>query len=171
MDVRAAWLLCLTAGPVAVAAEEPAGPPPPRLGVTVGNATLVDMAQRPRHLAEFTAPVLVLNFWAFWCDTWKKQLPQLVELSRRQDELGFQLVTISVDGQWSDAARRYLGVAPLPFAVRLDGRRALSGPLGIRRVPTVLVLDRERRVTWLHEAYPGNPAVLRAIRAAQRPQR
>lgn len=171
MDWRAVWLLGLSLSPILSAAEEPEGPPPPRLGVTVANATLVDMAQHPRQLAEFAAPVLVLNFWAFWCDTWKHQLPQLIELSRRQEELGFELVAVSVDGQWSDAVREHLGDDPLPFAVLLDGRRALSGPLGLRRVPTVLVLDRERRVTWLHEAYPGNPAVLRAVRAAQRKDR
>jgi peroxiredoxin len=161
-------LACLlTLGQIAVAAEEPQGPPPPRLGVTVPDVTLVDLTQHSRRLAEFAAPVLVVNFWAFWCETWKRQLPQLVELSRRQEELGFQLVAVSVDGQWADAGRQYLRGTPLPFPVLLDGRRVLSSPLGIRRVPTVLVLDRRRRVTWLHEAYPGNPAVLRAIRAAR----
>ncbi len=163
MNVRAAWLVGLMMCAIGNAAEEPEGPPP-RVGVTVPNATLVDLTQRPHDLSEFTAPVLVLNFWAFWCDTWKQQLPQLMELSRRQEELGFRLVAVSVDGQWADAARQRLRDAP--FAVLLDGRQALSGPLGLRRVPTVLVLDRHRRVTWLHEAYPGNPAVLRAIRAA-----
>jgi peroxiredoxin len=136
----------------------------------VPDFVLFDMAQRPRRLTDFTAPVIVLNFWAFWCDTWQRQLPQLEKLARRQDELGFQLLAISVDGQWTGARWQHLGPRPLPFPVLLDARQALSRTLGVRRVPTVMVLDRQRRVTWLHEAYPGNPAVIRAIMKANQPR-
>jgi peroxiredoxin len=135
----------------------------------VPSFTLFDMAQRPRSLAEFREPVLVLNFWAFWCDTWKAQLPQLLKLAQTQEELDFRLLVVSVDGQWSDARWAYLGRQRLPFPVLLDGRCELSRPLGVRRVPTVMVVNAARRVTWVNEAYPGNPAVWRAIRAAHQP--
>jgi len=54
----------------------------------------------------------------------------------------------------------------LPFPVLLDGEKTLANTLGLRRVPTVVILNRGRRVTYVKEAYPGNPVVLRAIRKA-----
>ena len=51
----------------------------------------------------------------------------------------------------------------------LDADRALSDIVGLRRVPTVLVLDQQRRATAVFEAYPGNPAVLQAVRRAAAP--
>ncbi len=121
---------------------------------------------RLHRLPDYTEPALVVNFFAYWCDTWIKQLPQLKELSRQQADLDFRLIGISVDGQWSDPRRKVLRDQKLTFPVLLDGRSELARQIGLRRVPTVLVLDRQRRVTYVHEAYPGNPPVLAAVRKA-----
>jgi peroxiredoxin len=138
--------------------------PAPAVGQQVPAFELFDFSRTLHRLCDYREPVIVLNFWAFWCDTWKAQLPQLVELSRQQEELNFRLLVISVDGQWSDNQRQYLRRQKLPFPVLLDGQRKVGTALGVRRVPTVMVLDRQRRVTWVHEAYPGNPVVLKAMR-------
>lgn len=144
--------------------------PPPAVGGLVEDFGLFDMEGRMRRLGDYREDVIVLNFWAFWCDTWQKQLGQLKELARQQEELGFRLIVVSVDGQWSDMQKAHLrrigAAGELGFPVLLDGQKVLAGRLGLRRVPTVVVLDRERRVRWVHEAYPGNPAVLGAVRKA-----
>jgi peroxiredoxin len=138
----------------------------PAVGQHVPAFELFDLSRIIHRLSDCREPVIVLNFWAFWCDTWKAQLPQLVELSRQQEELNFRLLVISVDGQWSDSQRQYLRQQKLPFAVLLDGQKSVARALGVRRVPTVMVLDEKRRVRWVHEAYPGNPVVLKAVRGA-----
>lgn len=140
--------------------------PPPPTGTVLDSFELFDLGRALHRLSDYTDPVIVLNFWAFWCDTWKAELPQLRELSRQQQDLHFRLLAVSVDGQWSDNQRQVLGTQRLPFPVLLDGQKALANRLGLRRVPTVVMLDRERRVTYVREAYPGNPVVLKAIRKA-----
>ena len=140
--------------------------PAPAVGRIVTDFQLFDLTGHSHALSDYHDPVIVLNFWAFWCDTWRKQLGQLRELATQQETLGFRLVVISVDGQWTDARRQVLRGQNLPFPVLLDADKVVSGRLEIRKVPTVLVLDRERRVQYVHEAYPGNPPVLRAIRRA-----
>jgi thiol-disulfide isomerase/thioredoxin len=166
--LRAAFLaLWLTAAPL-LAGE----PPPPAPGQTVPDFQLFDLQQVSHRLADYREPVLVINFWAFWCETWKAQLPQLRELARLQEELGFRLIVVSVDGRWAEV-RRGGGVSRLGrdpaldwgFPVLLDGQRRLADTLGVRRVPTVMVVAR-RRVVWLRETYPGNTTVLRAVRRA-----
>lgn len=147
----------------AVASDEP---PPPALGQQVPAFELFDLGGEVHRLADTREPVIVLNFWAFWCETWKAQLPQLRALARQQQELNFRLLVVSIDGQWSDNQQQTLREQRLPFPVLLDGQRTLGTALGVRRVPTVMVLGRDRKVRWLHEAYPGNPPVLKAIRRA-----
>ena len=87
-------ILCATA---ALADE----PPPPAVGAQAPEFALFDMHGACRRLSDFHEPVIVINFWAFWCDTWKAQLPQLRELAGQQGDLSFRLLAISVDGQWS----------------------------------------------------------------------
>jgi len=140
--------------------------PPPQPGGQMPTFELFDLQGNRQALAQYREPVIVLNFFAYWCDTWVAQLPQLRELARQQRDLNFRLLAISIDGRWSDVRRKYLGDQKLEFPVLLDSRRGLARQLGLRHVPTVVVLDRQRRVTYVHEAYPGNPPVLRAIRKA-----
>ncbi|MBU0607140.1 MAG: TlpA family protein disulfide reductase [Armatimonadetes bacterium] len=162
--MRKILLLFVLMIPLGATADEDRPAPQPGLQVTAFE--LFDLQGRLQRMADYSEPVLVLNFFAYWCDTWVAQLPQLRELARQQQDLDFRLIAISVDGQWADARHKYLGDEPPPFPVLLDSRQDLAHRLGLRRVPTVMVLDRERRATTVHEAYPGNPAVLAAIRKA-----
>lgn len=127
---------------------------------------LFDLDGKLHRLSDYHEPVLVVNFLAYWCNTWVEQLPQLRELARQQHDLNFRLICISIDGQLTDVRRKYVGDQKLPFPVLLDGRKTLAKQLHLRHVPTVYVLDRERKATYVHEAYPGNPPVLQAIRKA-----
>lgn len=152
----------------AQAAEEDPRPPP-QPGQIVPEFQLFDAQGKLRRLSDCREPVIVINFWAFWCDTWQAQLAQLQELARQQGELNFRLLVVSVDGQWSDMQRAHLKRIQeqgLGFLVLLDGQKALATRLGVRRVPTVFVLDQQRRARYVHEAYPGNLEVLKAIREA-----
>jgi peroxiredoxin len=126
--------------------------------------TLFDSDGRQLRLRDIREPVVVLNFWAFWCDTWIAQLPQLRELASEQESLNFKLLAVSVDGLWSDQLEAVCGQQRLPFPTLIDRRGRLSKQLRLRRIPTVIVLDRERKLTYIHEGHPGNPAILNAVR-------
>jgi len=127
---------------------------------------LFDLEGRKFRLRDVREPVVVLNFFAFWCDTWIAELPQLRELAGEQGQLGFRLLAINVDGKWTDQLDVVCGEDPLPYPVLIDRTSRLSKQLGLRRIPTILILNRERRITAVFEAHPGNPKLLAAIRAA-----
>ena len=140
-------------------------PPPPVCDVPMPDFTLFDLQQRVVCLAEIEEPVVVVNFFAFWCDTWIAELPQLRELVAREDALGFRLISISVDGAWSNQLGEVCGEEPPPWPVLIDRGQSLSTALRLRHVPTILVLDRDRMIRHVFEGYPGNPPLLQAVRA------
>jgi peroxiredoxin len=161
--VTAALALVGWLGPAACAEE---ARPPALVGTRLPAADLEDPSGRRVRLAEVREPVLVLNLFAFWCDTWIAQLPQLRELAAEQEALGFRLLSVSVDGKWAEQLRVICGAEPPPFAVLIDRGSRLTRQLRVRRIPTVIVADRERRITYVGEAYAGNAEVLAAIRRA-----
>jgi peroxiredoxin len=147
-----------------LAAESFASPGGPTVGQALPDFALLDMHDQPVHPAALPEPVLVLNFFAFWCDTWVAELPQLRELATQQQALGFRLVSISIDATRREQSRLVCGGKPLPFPVLLDYDGRLSHALGVRRVPTIVVVDSRRRITWVREGFPGNIRILRAVR-------
>ncbi|MEO6909020.1 MAG: TlpA disulfide reductase family protein, partial [Abditibacteriaceae bacterium] len=110
--------------------------------------------------------VVVLNFFAFWCDTWKDEWPHLLKLSKLHETEKFTIVCASVDGSRQQLFRQLTG-GNAPFPVLMDSRGYASKAFNITHVPTVMVLDKNGVVRYAHSGYPGDKAVLTAVRNAQ----
>ncbi|BDI29588.1 thiol:disulfide interchange protein [Capsulimonas corticalis] len=135
----------------------------PAIGSQAPGFTLADTQGKHVSSADYRGQILVLNFWAFWCDTWKAETPQLRELAPRQDELGFRLVAVSVDGARLPEFQRSAH-GGVPFPVLLDDQKQVSAQYHIAHVPTVVIVDRAGKVRYTARAYPGNYAILAELR-------
>jgi peroxiredoxin len=136
-------------------------------GPTIGDPapafTLPDTQGKTVRLDEFRGKPLLLNFWAFWCDTWKAELPGLKELAARQKDLGFKMVAVSVDGTRVQEFER-LTHGSVPFPVLLDVGGKLSAACNVHHVPTVVVIDAAGIVRYTCVGFPGVDPILHEIR-------
>jgi len=156
-------------GQIPVSLEAPTQPqtPPPEnaalLDLPAPALDLPDLAGRRVRLEDLRGKPVLLNFWAFWCDTWREEMPYLLELAGRQDDLHFRIVAVSVDGarlpEFSPRA-----TAELPFPVLLDIGGTVTRSYQVEHVPTVILLDAEGRVRYSCVAWPGNQVVLNQLR-------
>lgn len=155
-------LILLIALPVfAGEARTPNSPPKP--GASLAGMRVYDLDGRRHNLDEVKTRRVVVIFWAFWCDTWKKALPSVRELAAMGDELDCTVWTVSVDGACTSEIRPLVKAGRITFPVLLDDG-AWQKKLSLRRVPTVMVLDEQRKVIWLRELYPGNVKIEQAVR-------
>jgi len=138
----------------------------PRPGASLRGMRLYDLAGKRHALDDVKSRYVVVIWWAFWCDTWKKALSEVSDLAARQDELHCTVWTVSIDGTYTAEIRPLWQQKKINFPVLLDDGR-WSKKLGLRRVPTVMVLDAKRNVTWLHEAYPGNAKIEQVLRGGK----
>jgi peroxiredoxin len=125
---------------------------------------LPDIYGRQVRLNDYRGQVVVLNFWAFWCDTWKAEMPHLQELIARQEELGFRLVAVTVDGTRLPEFRKRAGSGKPPFPILLDVDGQVSARYKVTHVPTVVIIDRAERIRYTAAGYPGNHVVMRELR-------
>jgi len=87
--------------------------------------------------------VTVFSFCAYWCDTWKTQVPRLVEAQGALKGLPVDIVTISTDGRWSEVAANNGGLT-----LWRDAGGDWSHKAGVDRVPTTVVLDPSGKVVF-----------------------
>ena len=136
-------------------------------GLAVGTEapafTLLDTHGRQVDSQSLRGRTVVLNFWAFWCDTWKAELPHLKELSKHEDDSAFTTVAVSVDGtRYPEFLKLTRG--DLPFPVCLDIGSKVTRAYRVSHVPTVVVIDPSGRIVYSHYGYPGNDIVLSQVR-------
>jgi cytochrome c biogenesis protein CcmG, thiol:disulfide interchange protein DsbE len=122
---------------------------PPLLGKAV-DVTAVDLEGREVRVSRTGAKVAVVDFWATWCAPCREQLPFLQRLADEYRAAGVEVYAIALDEERS-AVEEFLVETPVRFPVLWDeGRGKLAEGLGVTRLPTTLLLDREGVVRAVH---------------------
>ena len=118
--------------------ETPGGTPLPDLQWKLPDGTV-------RTIADHAGQGVVLNLWATWCVPCVAEMPALDALA---NTIGADIVVLPLSSDRGGAAAverfyRERGVAHLP--VLLDPTGAAARALGVRGIPTTLVIDRAGR--------------------------
>jgi peroxiredoxin len=148
-----------------------ARPAMPAVGQPAPEFALPDLEGRRVSPADYRGKVVLLNFFAYWCDTWKDELTRLKALKRQHPELSFEILFVAVDSRERSLAEPLLLREPgIHFPVAVDFKAEISQTYGITTVPTLFVLDREGIISASFQGYPGNRLLARELNRAGGPQ-
>jgi cytochrome c biogenesis protein CcmG/thiol:disulfide interchange protein DsbE len=105
-------------------------------------------------LASLRGKVVLIDFWAQWCEPCKKELPQLDKLSKEYAGKGVVIVAVNIDKQRENAERmvKQLGVS-LP--VLLDASGSVAGSYDPPKMPSSFVVDKKGIVRFVNEGFDG----------------
>jgi len=105
----------------------------------------------------YRGKVVVVNFWAIWCEPCAKEMPDLVSLATAHRKQGLVLLTVNMTGEDSKAgARRFLdrhGVRPPRFQYGGKRLKSFAKALGVSwqgGLPATFVFDRKGALRYSH---------------------
>jgi peroxiredoxin len=121
----------------------------------VYDFSLKDTENKTRNLSEIKGKSLtVIDFWATWCQPCIRSLPRLVELSEAYKDRGVAFVGISVDSPRNlSKVKPFARSMGIRYPVLLDANGALMGELNVTAVPTLLIIDSDYEVLYMHEGF------------------
>jgi thiol-disulfide isomerase/thioredoxin len=130
-----------------------------------------DAEGRERRFDAFRGRGLVVNFWATWCPPCVAEMPALDRAHAALARDGIEVLPLSSDrGGRAQVEPFYARTGLRNLAIWLDPRGAAGRALGIRGLPTTIILDRAGlEVARLEgEAEWDRPEMLAAIRRLAR---
>jgi cytochrome c biogenesis protein CcmG/thiol:disulfide interchange protein DsbE len=117
------------------------------------------------ELASLRNKVVLINFWATWCDPCKRELPRLQKAWQRYR--GRDVVFVGVDAQdFDDGARKAIRKYGMTYPVVYDGAGKVLGRYGGLPLPKTFVLDREGRILAYHLGELDDPDISRLVDGA-----
>jgi len=109
--------------------------------------TLNDIDGKPVSLADFRGRVLVINFWATWCPSCRKEMPSLGRAADWLKKYDAVLIGVNV-GERPKQVKRYLEEEPVDFPILLDPEMKMSTEWDATRLPVTYVVDPEGRIVY-----------------------
>jgi cytochrome c biogenesis protein CcmG/thiol:disulfide interchange protein DsbE len=117
-------------------------PPAPDFALRDARGTAV-------RLADYRGQVVLLSFWATWCQPCRAEIPWFNDFENRYKSRGFAALGVSTDdGGWK-VVRPYLKQERVKYQVLL-GDEAMMRHGEIHSLPETLLIDREGRVVAKH---------------------
>jgi cytochrome c biogenesis protein CcmG, thiol:disulfide interchange protein DsbE len=102
---------------------------------------------KPAHLSDLRGKVVLLNFWASWCQPCVEEVPSLNALQQRIAPLGGTVLGVNVginDAQ--DAYEKFLKDYRIAFPTYRDATQQLAASYGTTAYPETYVIDRKGRL-------------------------
>jgi peroxiredoxin len=125
-------------------------PPVRRIPEDLPPIRLPGLDGRLRGLSDFHGKLLILNFWATWCEPCRREIPLLQTLRRERAKDGLEIVGIALDHR-DDVAQyaRSHGLA-YPLLIGEKGGLEAANALGMDTVlPFSVFADRSGRIITL----------------------
>ena len=116
------------------------GTRPAHIDSTAPDFTVQD-ADRKISLSDLRGKIVVLNFWATWCQPCVEEMPSLVQMQQRMGAKGVTVLAVSVDVDES-AYQRFLKNHKIELLTVRDPDQKSNNLYGTSKFPESYIIDR-----------------------------
>jgi len=106
--------------------------------------TLTDLQRKAWTLQALRGKVVLVNFWATWCDPCRREMPDLETLYRRFKNQGLVVLAISDDD--AGKVKQLIVEKRFTYPVLLDPGRKVTDLFRIEGIPKSFVYDRDGKL-------------------------
>jgi thiol-disulfide isomerase/thioredoxin len=118
-------------------------------GIATPQIELDDVDGKAYRLADFRGKVVLVNFWATWCEPCREEMPSIERLRKSLEGKRFAVLAVNV-GEGPNAVREFTKKVPLGATILLDRDISTSRAWGARLLPATFIVGPDGAVRYLH---------------------
>jgi thiol-disulfide isomerase/thioredoxin len=107
----------------------------------------MDIAGKPFDLESRRGRVVVVNFWATWCEPCRDELPSLERLQKAREGQAFEVVSVNF-GEQPERIRKFLEREFVELPVILDRDKEAAGRWKVGGLPMTFIVDARGQVRY-----------------------
>jgi thiol-disulfide isomerase/thioredoxin len=124
-------------------------------GGAAPEITLKDLNDKDLALADFKGKVVLVNFWATWCEPCKVEIPWLIEMQNTYAEKGFTVYGIAMDEDGKPVVAPFVAKEryevkgqklPMNYPIVIGDEKAAEKFGGLLGYPTSVLVSRDGKI-------------------------
>jgi thiol-disulfide isomerase/thioredoxin len=108
---------------------------------------LKDLDGRAHDLAAYRGKVVLVNFWATWCEPCRQEMPSIQRLSEKLAGKPFVVLAVNVD-EPEARVRNFLNDTRFDLPVLLDANKLVTRQWGARLLPVTFIVGPDGRLRY-----------------------
>jgi peroxiredoxin len=104
-------------------------------------------------LAQWKGKVVLVDFWATWCEPCKKSFPKLEELRVKYASAGFEIAAISEDDESNGVKDFGTNHGGAKFPLLWDKDKSIANKWHPPNMPSSFIVDKKGVVRFVHLGY------------------
>ncbi len=119
------------------------------------EVTFKDLDGKDATLAQYKGKVVLVNFWATWCDPCYVEIPWLIEMQQKYEAKGFTVLGISMDEEGKSAVTPFLAKErfnvggqklPMNYPIVIGNDEVADKFGGLLGYPTSFLISRDGKI-------------------------
>ena len=108
---------------------------------------LQDIDGRSHVLSSYRGSVVLINFWATWCEPCRQEMPSIQRLREKLSGRPFVVLAVNLD-EPEARVRQFLKRTGLELPVLLDPNKKAAREWGVRLLPVTYIVGKDGRVRY-----------------------
>ena len=124
----------------------------PRTGQPAPNFKVITTSGQPVSLENYRGYVLVIDFFATWCQPCRESIPHLIEMNRKYGKQGLQVLGMSADEDGERLVKVFANDHRITYPIALAGESTVVD-FGVRSVPVMFIIDKKGSVAGVFRGF------------------
>ena len=116
-------------------------------GGTTPALELKDLNGNTYRLSDHRGKVVLINFWATWCEPCRDEMPSIQRLKNKLDAKSFAVLAVNV-GESEARIADFLQKLPLDFTIVRDHSSAVMKAWRVRGLPASFIVGSDGRIRY-----------------------